>query len=293
MRNRVKSATPAMRSFIDNKADETELPTTTEREKPEREKPDGQEVDTGVENQQPDPTQEDDDDSWLDGLTPYQTEQQAPQQQQVQQPVQNTQPQEQPDDGTEEQKRRLAELYAGLEHIDEEVAVELHDKLITPELKQVRAELEEIKQYRQQEQQARQTAIIADTNTKIIGKYPKAEQILRSKEFMDYVNTGNNPYATDTEFNILMRAYYAGDAEYVIGKIDGFVASRGKPRPPVGAEPQQGGGRSGVADTPTQKKPMTDTEYLAKRRAIKAAPKGTYPPNALKDLVNEYMNSRG
>ena len=288
MRNRVKSATPAMRSFIDDKAEEAELPTT-----PEQEKPDEQEVGTGVENQQPDTTQEDGDDSWLDGLTPYQTEQQAPQQQQAQQPVQTAQPQEQPDDGTEEQKRRLAELYAGLEHIEEEVAVELHDKLITPELKQVRAELAEIKQYRQQEQQARQTAIIADINTKIIAKYPKAGQILRSKEFMDYVNAGNNPYATDTEFNILMRAYYAGDAEYVIGKIDGFVSSRGKPKPPVGAEPQQGGGRSEVADTPTQKKPMTDAEYLAKRRAIKAAPKGTYPPEALKALVNEYMNSRG
>lgn len=290
MRNRVKSATPAMRSFIDDKAEDTQLPK-------EQEVPPTQTEDdvppVGSENQQPDPTQEDDDDSWLDGLTPYQTEQQAPQQQQVQQPVQTAQPQEQPDDGTEEQKRRLAELYAGLEHIDEEVAVELHDKLITPELKQVRAELNELKQYRQQEQQARQTAVITDINTKIIAKYPKAEQILRSKEFMDYVNSGNNPYATDMEFNTLMRAYYAGDANYVIGKIDGFVSSRGKPKPPVGAEPQQGGGRSGVADTPTQKKPMTDAEYLAKRRAIKAAPKGTYPPNALKDLVNEYMNSKG
>lgn len=290
MRNRVKSATPAMRSFIDDKAEDTQLPK-------EQEVPPTQTEDdvppVGSENQQPDPTQEDDDDSWLDGLTPYQTEQQAPQQQQVQQPVQTAQPQEQPDDGTEEQKRRLAELYAGLEHIDEEVAVELHDKLITPELKQVRAELNELKQYRQQEQQARQTAVITDINTKIIAKYPKAEQILRSKEFMDYVNSGNNPYATDMEFNTLMRAYYAGDANYVIGKIDGFVSGRGKPKPPVGAEPQQGGGRSGVADTPTQKKPMTDAEYLAKRRAIKAAPKGTYPPNALKDLVNEYMNSKG
>ena len=290
MRNRVKSATPAMRSFIDDKAEDTQLPK-------EQEVPPTQTEDdvppVGSENQQPDPTQEDDDDSWLDGLTPYQIEQQAPQQQQVQQPVQTTQPQEQPDDGTEEQKHRLAELYAGLEHIDEEVAVELHDKLITPELKQVRAELNELKQYRQQEQQARQTAVITNINTKIIAKYPKAEQILRSKEFMDYVNSGNNPYATDMEFNSLMRAYYAGDANYVIGKIDGFVSSRGKPKPPVGAEPQQGGGRSGVADTPTQKKPMTDAEYLAKRRAIKAAPKGTYPPNALKDLVNEYMNSRG
>lgn len=290
MRNRVKSATPAMRSFIDDKVEDTQLPK-------EQEVPPTQTEDdvppAGSENQQPDPTQEDEDDSWLDGLTPYQTEQQAPQQQQVQQPAQTAQPQEQPDDGTEEQKRRLAELYAGLEHIDEEVAVELHDKLITPELKQVRAELNELKQYRQQEQQARQTAVITDINTKIIAKYPKAEQILRSKEFMDYVNSGNNPYATDMEFNTLMRAYYAGDANYVIGKIDGFVSSRGKPKPPVGAEPQQGGGRSGVADTPTQKKPMTDAEYLAKRRAIKAAPKGTYPPNALKDLVNEYMNSRG
>lgn len=276
-----------MRNFIDGKAEEAKLPTT-----PEQENPDEQEVGTGAENNQPEQTQEENDDSWLDGLTPYKAEQQEPQQQE-QPPAQTAQPQEQPDDGTEEQKRRLAELYAGLEHIEEEVAVELHDKLITPELKQVRAELAELKQYRQQEQQARQTAIIADVNTKIIAKYPKAEQILRSKEFMDYVNASNNPYANDTEFNILMRAYYAGDAEYVIGKIDGFVSSRGKPKPPVGAEPQQGGGRSGVADTPTQKKPMTDAEYLAKRRAIKAAPKGTYPPNALKDLVSEYMNSRG
>ena len=45
MRNRVKSATPAMRSFIDDKAEETQLPTT-----PEQEKPDEQEIDTGVEN---------------------------------------------------------------------------------------------------------------------------------------------------------------------------------------------------------------------------------------------------
>lgn len=43
MRNRVKSATPAMRSFIDDKAEETELPTT-----PEQEKPDEQEVGTGL-----------------------------------------------------------------------------------------------------------------------------------------------------------------------------------------------------------------------------------------------------
>lgn len=290
MRNRIKTATPAMRTFVDEKAEGVVLPEE-KQPAPTQEQPEEQVAHQVQEQPESQTAQQEQDDSWLNDLTPYEAEQthQAP----TQQPAQPPEQQAQPEDGTDEQKRRLAELYAGLEHIEEEVAAELHDKLLTPELKQVRAELAELKQYRAQEQQARQTAIIADVNTKIIAKYPKAEQILRSREFMEYVNKTTNPYATDTEFNILMRAYYAGDADYVIGKIDGFVEGRGKPKPPVGAEPQQGGGRSGVIDAPTQKKAMTDAEYLAKRRAIKAAPKGTYPPNALRDLVDEYMNSRG
>lgn len=300
MRNRVKSATPAMRRFIEDKAEEVKLPSEPERTQTTGAvavQPDGSNAsDTLAPPVAEAPEVEQvDDDSWLEGLTPYD----EVQVQQIVEPMPARQPdppaqqQVQPDMGTEEQQRRLAELYAGLEHIETEVATELHDKVIEPELQKVRAELEELKQYRQQEQQARRDAILMDVNTKIIEKYPKAQKILRSKEFMDYVNANNNPYATDTEFNNLQKAYYAGDANYVLSKLDGFVASRGKPKPPVGVEPQQGGGRSGVTDAVGRKKPMSDEEYRTKRLAIQSAPRGTYPPNALKDLAEEYLNSRG
>lgn len=282
MRNRIKTATPNTRQFIDGKVDDVELPKEPEQ------------VGQTESSNEPSTDQQGNDDNWLDELTPYETQTQEPQSQQVERPTTTSQPsQDISDDGTQEQKDRLAKLYAELEHVDEDVAHELHDKLIAPELQAVKAELNELRQYREREQQAKQTAVLADINAKIFEKYPKAEKILRSKQFMDFVNSHNNPYSNDTEFNILMKAYYAGDANYVLAKIDDFVSSRGKPKPPVGAEPQQGGGRSGVADTTKQKKVMSDAEYLAKRKAIKSAPKGTYPPNALRDLVNEYMNSRG
>lgn len=280
MRNRPKS-TDNTRQFIDERAESISL----QDEEVQTDNTDGETQDTTAEVE----VQDDTNDSWLDNLTPYETPQapQAPQTPAPQQSVQTTTAQ---DDGTDEQKQRLAELYAGLEHVDEDVAQELHNKLIAPEIHAMRAELNEYRQQRQQEQQARQTAILADVNSKINAKYKRADKILQSKEFMDFVNSKNNPYSSETEFDILSKAYYAGDANYVIGKIDDFVSSRGKPKPPVGAEPHQGG--SGVIET-RKRRAMTDAEYIAKRKAIKSAPKGTYPPNALRDLVNEYLNSRG
>lgn len=277
MRNRPKS-TDNTRQFIDERAESISL----QDEEVQTDNTDGETQDTTAEVE----VQDDTNDSWLDSLTPYETPQ-APQAPAPQQSVQTTTAQ---DDGTDEQKQRLAELYAGLEHVDEDVAQELHNKLIAPEIHAMRAELNEYRQQRQQEQQARQTAILADVNSKINAKYKRADKILQSKEFMDFVNSKNNPYSSETEFDILSKAYYAGDANYVIGKIDDFVSSRGKPKPPVGAEPHQGG--SGVIET-RKRRAMTDAEYIAKRKAIKSAPKGTYPPNALRDLVNEYLNSRG
>lgn len=291
MRNRVKGVSRRTRQFIDEQAGGVTLPP--EEENKQQTPPPPAEEPNNESNQEPPVVDVPaDDDSWLDGLTPYQPEP-VQQTQQVQQQQTYQPPAQEPDDGTEEQKKRLAELYAGLEHTDEDVAAEIHTKLVAPELAAVKAELAEMRKHREEEQQARQRNTLIDINTKIFSKYPKAQAILNSKEFMDYLNTQNNPYSRETEHDILTRAYYAGDANYVLSKIDGFAEQRGKPKPQVGAEPHQGRGRSGVSDAPQQKKPMTDAEYLAKRKAIKAAPKGTYPPNALKDLVNEYLNSRG
>lgn len=263
MRNRIKTATPAVQTFVQDKADEVEIPQETA--------------------QPPEPQDDENDDSWLDDLTPYEFNQP---QHQVQQP-QTPPPQPEHEQGTPEQQKRLADLYKDFEHIDEDVAAEFDSKMIAP----LRAELNELRAYRQQEQERQRKTLVANANNKIFAKHQKAEKILQSQQFKDFVNVDSDPYSADTGFDRLMRAYYAGDGDYVVSKIDAFVASRGKPKPPVGAEPHQGSGGSSVGNVPV--KPMTEAEYLARRQAIRSAPRGTYPPNALKQLAEQYQLSRG
>ena len=267
MRNRIKTATPAVQTFVQDKAEEVEIP---------------QETAQPPVPQEPEPQDDENDDSWLDDLTPYEFNQPQPQTQQPQTPP----PQPEPEQGTPEQQKRLADLYKDFEHIDEDVAAEFDSKMIAP----IRAELNELRAYRKQEQEQQQKALVANANNKIFAKHQKAEKILQSQQFKDFVNADSDPYSADTGFDRLMRAYYTGDGEYVVRKIDAFVAGRGKPKPPVGAEPHQGSGGS-VGNVPV--KPMTETEYLARRQAIRSAPRGTYPPNALKQLAEQYQLSRG
>lgn len=271
MRNRIKTATPAVQTFVQDKADEVEIP---------------QETAQPTEPQEPEPQDDENDESWLDDLTPYEISQ--PQAQvQTQTQTQTPPPQPEPEQGTPEQQKRLADLYKDFEHIDEDVAAEFDSKMIAP----IRAELNELRAYRKQEQERQQKALVANANNKIFAKHQKAEKILQSQQFKDFVNADSDPYAADTGFDRLMHAYYAGDGEYVVRKIDAFVAGRGKPKPPVGAEPHQGSGGSSIGNVPV--KPMTETEYLARRQAIRSAPRGTYPPNALKQLAEQYQLSRG
>lgn len=270
MRNRQRTATPAVQTYIDDQAGELDLSTGTGDEVTD-------ELDQSTETQEP----EQDDNSWLDELTPYQSEQQVPQQVQAQ-------PEPQSEAGTTEQQKRLAELYANLDHIDEDVASEIDDKLLAP----IRAEVNELKALRQQELKLRQDQLIANANSKIIAKHPMAEKILKSQQFKDFVNADSDPYSTEQAFDRVLRAYYSGDGDYVIQRLDAFVGTRGKPKPPVGVEPHQGSGGNSVGNV-SATRPMTDAEYLAKRQAIKAAPRGTYPPNALKQLAEEYQQSRG
>lgn len=266
MRNRPRTATPAVQTYIEEKADDLDLPTGAPEENLAEPNPmiEPQEIDF-------------DDDSWLDGLTPYQAEQQI-----------QTSAEPQNEAGTADQQKRLAELYANLDHIDEDVASELDDKFLAP----IRAEVNELKALRQQEMKYRQDQLIANANNKIIAKYPKAEKILKSQQFKDFVNADSDPYSAEQAFDRVMRAYYAGDGDYVVQKLNAFVGNRGKPKPPVGVEPHQGSGGSSAGEY-SAKRPMTDAEYLAKRQAIKSAPRGTYPPNALKQLAEQYQLSRG
>ena len=285
MKNRIKTATPETRSAIDEQAQNVQLPSEADE--------DANAVDASTLSDSVVEQEAESDDSWLEQLTPYGTSQDHADDH-AQPPTESDEkPDESVDDaGTLEQQQRLSELYKTFEHVDEDVAAELHGKLVEPEIKKLQAELTELQKYRAQEQQQRQGAVIAGVNSKIFAKYPqkKAETILASKEFHDYLNANNDPYSTEKGSDIIARAYYAGDADYVLRKLDGFVASRGKPKPPVSAEPQSGGGQSGVSNKNPGKK-MTDAEYRAKRLAILSAPKGTYPPGALKALVNEHFGN--
>lgn len=220
-----------------------------------------------------------DDDSWLSGLTPFERAE-------AQRDAEASGYAPEPAPVVNE------DTFSSLRYNDEDAARELTEKIVNPELEALRSEISEIKRSRAQEIESRRNVTMAEANKRILGVYPKASKILQSREFRDYVNAKGNKYSTDTEFDSLMRAYYAGDSEYVINEIGSFVSNRGKSAVPIGAEPRSGGGRAVVGDA-RRAGLMSDEEYLRKRQQIKSAPRGAYPPNALRELVNAYMQGRG
>lgn len=231
-----------------------------------------------------------DDDSWLDQLTPFQSDDGGTNPYaRVAAPAAPQAP-EAPKEGftPQQQQENLDKLYEGLEHLDEDSARELKTKILDPMLTKQEERLARLEKERQQEaaQQAK-TRLDAATK-KILAKHPKAASILQSTQFVEFINAGVSKYATEKPSDLLAAAYYQhGDADYVIGELDRFVESRKKPKPPVGAEPQQGRGTSGVAPAKAGRK-MSYAEYEAKAQAIMAAPRGTYPPHALRDLELQY-----
>lgn len=251
--------------------------------------------------EQAEPAQQaDDDDSWLDELTPAR---EPEQQEQATQPVhaeptQNTQPtQEQHEQQVGESDAdyiaRLRSNFENLEHIDSEVANEILDTTVAPifereakhrsELEQRLANIEQQNAYATQQAMAQR---FANTNAPIIQRYAKAERILQSREFMEFVNHHSNPYSPVSQYEILNRAYQAGDSAYVIKALDEFVASRGKPKPPINADTTATGGSRSMNTKP---KRMSEQEFLAKRRAIMANPR-KYKQGALRELELKFFN---
>lgn len=251
--------------------------------------------------EQAEPTQQaDDDDSWLDELTPAR---EPEQQEQATQPVHaeptnNTQhTQEQPEQQEGESDvdyiARLRANFENLEHIDSEVANEILDTTVAPifereakhrsELEQRLAQIEQQNAYASQQAMAQRYTNI---NAPIIQRHPKAERILQSREFMDFVNQNSNPYSPVSQYGILNRAYQAGDSAYVIKALDEFVASRGKPKPPINADTVATGGSRSMNTKP---KRMSEQEFLVKRRAIMANPR-KYKQGALRELELKFFN---
>lgn len=250
------------------------------------------EVDTEVDTEV---AETDTDGDWTDELTLPE----APQEQQEQQEPQDLPSTEQHDNETDDDYiARVREEFKNLEHIDEEVADEIFEKAVYPVLKHqdevtnsrvqaLEKRLAEVQHNTASLQQERAAKRFDDTNQPILAKHPKASKILQSNEFKEFVNKTTNPYATETNYELLGRAYQLGNSDYVIEALDAFVASRKKPKPPVNADANASTARSS-ANRPNR---MTEAEFLKQRRAIMANPR-KYPKGALRKLELDFFSQK-
>ena len=241
------------------------------------------------------------DDDWLGQLTVPEPEQQTPATQTTTVPepeVHEPAPVPNSDDA---QRAELARRFQNLTTVDPEVAEELYNSVFAPtleehikrlretEIETMRKQVEQQQQYYQQMQQQSQQSVSDKVDAEITQKYPRdqAAKILQSVEFVQFLNSELPPYATENGYDILKRAYAAGDASYVISAMDRFKGSRAKPKPQVNADVSSGGTQ--VADGDKTPKKLTEAQYINERKKIMSAPRGTYPPDALTKLAEQYL----
>lgn len=204
-------------------------------------------------------------------------------------------------DTGDSQREELVRRFQSLTTVDPEVAEELYNSVFAPtleeqikrlretEIETMRKQVEQQQQYYQQMQQQSQQSISDKVDAEITQKYPRdqAAKILQSVEFVQFLNSELPPYATENGYDILKRAYAAGDASYVISAMDRFKGSRAKPKPQVNADVSSGGTQ--VADGNKTPKKLTEAQYINERKKIMSAPRGTYPPDALTKLAEQYL----
>lgn len=204
-------------------------------------------------------------------------------------------------DTDDAQRAELVRRFQSLTTVDPEVAEELYNSVFAPtleeqikrlretEIETMRKQVEQQQQYYQQIQQQSQQSISDKVDAEITQKYPRdqAAKILQSVEFAQFLNSELPPYATENGYDILKRAYAAGDASYVISAMDRFKGSRAKPKPQVNADVSSGGTQ--VADGDKAPKKLTEAQYINERKKIMSAPRGTYPPDALTKLAEQYL----
>ena len=204
-------------------------------------------------------------------------------------------------DTDDAQREELVRRFQSLTTVDPEVAEELYNSVFAPtleeqikrlretEIETMRKQVEQQHQYYQQMQQQSQQSVSDKVDAEITQKYPRdqAAKILQSVEFAQFLNSELPPYATENGYDILKRAYAAGDASYVISAMDRFKGSRAKPKPQVNADVSSGGTQ--VADGNKTPKKLTEAQYINERKKIMSAPRGTYPPDALTKLAEQYL----
>ena len=294
-------ADPNNFDVVENKFQEQEA-KEPEAKEPEAKEPEAKEPEA-KEPEVKEPEVQEPEQDWVDTLTFDEPVEPPTEQTTEQTTVQTTEPatQEQPlqqaDESDDEYVARLREQFEELEHIDASVANELFDKTISPiierkdaqhrrEMEALKAKLAVLEQSTTAIQQERASKQLADVNAPIFSKYPKADKILKSKEFAEWINANQDPYSPVSNLQILGRAYQAGDSNRVIEALDKFAESRGKPKPPVNAD-GKGSSSTPAANKPNQR--MTQAEFLAERRAIMANPR-KYPKGALRKLELDFFS---
>ena len=242
-----------------------------------------------------------DDSDWLSQLTVPEPEQQIPATQTTTVPEPEVHEPAPVSNSDDSQREELVRRFQSLTTVDPEVAEELYNSVFAPtleeqikrlretEIETMRKQVEQQQQYYQQMQQQSQQSISDKVDAEITQKYPRdqAAKILQSVEFAQFLNSELPPYATENGYDILKRAYAAGDASYVISAMDRFKGSRAKPKPQVNADVSSGGTQ--VADGDKTPKKLTEAQYINERKKIMSAPRGTYPPDALTKLAEQYL----
>lgn len=241
------------------------------------------------------------DNDWLNQLTVPEPEQQAPVSQTPVVPEPEVHEPAPVPSSDDLQRDELVRRFQSLTTVDPEVAEELYNSVFAPtleeqikrlretEIETMRRQVEQQQQYYQQMQQQSQQSVSDKVDAEITQKYPRdqAAKILQSVEFVQFLNSELPPYATENGYDILKRAYAAGDASYVISAMDRFKGSRAKPKPQVNADVSSGGTQ--VADGNKTPKKLTEAQYINERKKIMSAPRGTYPPDALTKLAEQYL----
>lgn len=237
-----------------------------------------------------------DDDSWIDALEPYDagnvtgnvtgnvggdTESLSPS---------NTD--EGSTNGFSKSSEGTDSLYDDLQHLDAEVAAEIKQRFLDPQLTELKAKLSALEKEKERERQAKQKELINSVNKELFTFNPKVDKVLISKEFKEFVDASTSPYAKESNYDVLTRAYYAGDAKYVLNTLQSFFDSKRKPKPSVGVEVPKGS-TSNSAISNKKEKRMTQDEYRRKRAEILSAPKGKYPPGALRELSDRFFKHGG
>lgn len=240
-----------------------------------------------------------DEDDWVSGLTPVSANPDLVNTDPEKKPEPTPTPEPIPDAvlDTSADERRL-ERMRSMTTIDEEVAQEIYNTVLKPELDEIRSAYDQqvsdisgtlTEQQKRQEEYDRnnKAQARAKTNDLILDKHPHAAKIMQSAEFNEFLKTKQDPYSQQSKYDILNTAYNAGDADYVIRELDAFAETRRKPKPQASVDVNSGG--SPNTSSPGKKQPMSQKQYLAERKALMSR---RHKPGDLTNLYNQYMASQ-